>query len=77
MDVKPSTAGNDLLGVHMVSEDRIWAVGERGGIYVWDGTTWSSKAVPGKVNALRAVWLTPDGSQGWAVGDGGLFLRYQ
>ena len=77
MESEPRTGGNDLFGVHMVAPDRIWAVGARGGIYLWDGASWTSHAVPGQVRSINAIWLSEDGAEGWAVGDGGLFLRYE
>jgi photosystem II stability/assembly factor-like uncharacterized protein len=77
MTNKPGTAGNSLYGVDMVSGDRIWAVGQRGGIYMWDGSAWTNKSVSGQVKDLYSVWMAADGSQGWAVGDNGVFLRYE
>lgn len=74
---EPRTAGQDLYGVHMVAENAIWAVGARGGIYRWNGFEWTTESVPGQVKSLYAVWMSPDGSEGWAVGDSGLFLRYE
>lgn len=76
MDNKPSTSGRDLLGVKMVAPDRIWAVGERGGIYHWDGTAWQTFAVTGVTKDLNGVWFTGDGREGWAVGVDGTIARY-
>ncbi|MCC7018704.1 MAG: hypothetical protein IT332_03045 [Ardenticatenales bacterium] len=77
MDNKPSTSGRDLLGVKMLAKDRIWAVGERGGIYLWSGgPNWQTFAVTGVTKDLNSVWFSPDGRHGWAVGVEGTIARY-
>lgn len=76
MDNKPSTSGRDLLGVHVVAPDHIWAVGERGGIYRWDGASWQTFAVTGVTKDLNAVWFSGDGREGWAAGVDGTIARY-
>jgi ligand-binding sensor domain-containing protein len=72
----PRTAGQDLNAVHMVAEDQIWAAGGRGQIWLWNGVEWSSESVSGQIDPIHSLWLTPDGTEGWAVGGDGQFLRY-
>ncbi len=77
MSQRPSTGGRDLLGVHVVSAQDIWAVGARAGLYHWDGASWTTVSLGSQTRDLNAVWLSEDGSQGWAVGADGLVVRYQ
>jgi photosystem II stability/assembly factor-like uncharacterized protein len=78
MPTRPQTSGQDLFGVHMVSDDLIWVGGARTELQQWDGTRWTKVTVPGtQVRAIRSIWIAPDGSEGWAVGDDGLVLRYK
>jgi photosystem II stability/assembly factor-like uncharacterized protein len=77
MPSEPRTSGNDLFAVHMVSDNLIWAVGARGGIWKWNGTDWVSRAIGGNIKDMYSLWLTADGSSGWAVGESGTFLRYE
>ncbi len=77
MTQRPSTGGRDLFGVHIVSADDIWAVGARAGLYHWDGSSWSTISLGSQTRDLNAVWLSADGSAGWAVGADGLVVRYQ
>ncbi|MEO8082618.1 MAG: two-component regulator propeller domain-containing protein [Ardenticatenales bacterium] len=76
MDSKPSTSGRDLLGVKMLAPNRIWAVGERGGMYLWNGLSWQTVTVTGITKDLRSVWFTSDGRDGWAVGLDGTIARF-
>ena len=47
-------------------------------MYVWDGLSWSQpQLIPGRNRDINSVWIDPTGSEGWAVGDGGLILRYR
>ena len=72
----PRTSGQDLYAVHMVAENLVWAAGGRGQIWLWNGTDWSNESVSGQIDTIYSLWMTPDGSEGWAVGADGQFLRY-
>jgi len=74
---KPRTASRDLYGVAMVSPDLIWAVGERGTLWVWNGTTWRQETIAGVNVNLYDVWIDPTGTTGFAVGERGTILRYE
>ena len=75
---KPSTVGEDLNAVQMLAEDDIWVAGGRTQLFHWDGLQWSKVALPiPQTPAIRAMWIARDGSEGWAVGDRGLVLRYE
>jgi hypothetical protein len=77
MDTSPRTGGQDLYTVHMLADDRIWAAGARGKMYLWDGIGWNDLSIGGQVKAIRNLWMTAAGDDGWAVGDDGLVLRYR
>jgi photosystem II stability/assembly factor-like uncharacterized protein len=72
----PRTGGQDLNAVHLVARDQVWAAGGRGQIWLWDGAQWLNKSVAGKIKPIYSLWVSPDGSEGWAVGGSGQFLRY-
>jgi photosystem II stability/assembly factor-like uncharacterized protein len=75
---KPPTQAENLYAAHMLGPDDIWVAGGRTGLFHWDGTAWSTETIRVPQNpAIRAMWISADGSQGWAVGDNGLVLRYK
>lgn len=74
---KPRTASRDLYAVAMVSPDLIWAVGERGALWVWNGTEWRQELIAGVNVNLNAIWIDPTGTTGFAVGERGTILRYE
>jgi photosystem II stability/assembly factor-like uncharacterized protein len=65
-----------LLNVQFVSDDNCWIVGRSGSILRTDdgGLTWLEQASGTKQN-LYSLYLVK--KIGWAVGGGGLLLRYQ
>jgi hypothetical protein len=79
MPKQPSTAGQDLEAVAVTSRDRIFAGGGRASLYHWNGVDWAKVSIRGTVSnrGILGIWISPDGSQGWAVGEGGLILRYE
>jgi len=77
MASKPSTGGQDLRAVHWVAPDLVWAGGGRGGLYRYTGSSWTASDVRTQNRTIYDIWIAADGSQGWAVGEGGLFLRYE
>ncbi len=78
MPKKPATSGEDLNAVAMLGSDRIIAGGGRTTIVRWNGQDWAKMDVVGthKSRAIRGMWIAPDGSDGWGIGDDGLVLRY-
>jgi hypothetical protein len=78
MPQKPNTLGENLNAVHMIGPNDIWVGGGRTGLFHWDGQSWESAAVRVPLNpAIRSIWMSKDGSTGWAVGDNGMVLRYK
>lgn len=78
MSRKPTTVGEDLNAVHMLADDDIWAAGGRSQLFHWNGVEWTKAAVVvPQTPAIRALWMASDGSEGWAVGDRGVVLRYE
>jgi len=77
MASRPSTQGQDLNAVQMLSDEVIWAAGGRTRLYHWNGSTWTTHTIPAQTRDIRGIWLSPSGDDGWAVGDGGLVLRYE
>jgi photosystem II stability/assembly factor-like uncharacterized protein len=69
-------AKSTLLNVQYVNEDRCWAVGRSGTILRSDdgGLTWLEQASGTKEN-LYSLYLVK--KVGWAVGGGGMVLRYE
>jgi len=70
------SARSTLLNVQYVNEDRCWAVGRSGTILRSDdgGLTWIEQASGTKQN-LYSLYLVK--KIGWAVGGGGMVLRYE
>jgi hypothetical protein len=78
----PATPGANLLAVHMIASNDVWATGEApSGTYTlhWNGTLWSLVPSPngaGLVSALRGVSGTASNDV-WAVGvTGNSYLDY-
>lgn len=74
----PLPQGNDFKSVWGTSEQDIWAVGEHGTIYHYDGSDWSSvpSGMPsGKWWSLYGVWAQSDGTA-WTVGEKDTLLSY-
>lgn len=69
-----SPVGNNLYGIHMVSEDDGWIVGNNGTILRFDGSNWSEVSSPtnSRLNAVEMVSAT----DGWIVGDAGKIFRW-
>jgi photosystem II stability/assembly factor-like uncharacterized protein len=70
------SARSSLLNVQFVSEDHCWAVGRSGTILRSDdgGLTWLEQQSGTKQN-LYSLYLVK--KIGWAVGGGGMLLRYE
>ena len=66
----------DLYGVAVVDAKHAWAVGAQGTVLSYNGKAWTAQPVtPGVTSALRAV-VFMSATEGSAVGDGGLALRF-
>lgn len=71
-----SPVGQDLYGITGTGPDRIFAVGARGTIVQWDGTSWNN--IPsGTAKDLYAVDASPDGVSVVAVGAGGTMVLFE
>jgi hypothetical protein len=69
------SAGNkNLYAVSGLSDSSVWAVGDKGTILYYDGTTLAPQA-SGTTLPLRGVWAVPGTSTAYAVGDGGTILQ--
>ncbi|MCB9176766.1 MAG: hypothetical protein H6648_06355 [Caldilineae bacterium] len=79
MPSQPSTSGEDLLAAAIVTHDRAFAGGGRAGLFHWNGAGWTKLTIAGATRnrGIRGMWMAPDGSEGWAVGEDGLILHYQ
>jgi hypothetical protein len=78
MAPKPAALGQDLNAVHVRGADDLWVAGGRTQIFHWDGEAWAAHTVRvPQTPAIRSLWISPDGAQGWAVGDEGVVLRYE
>ena len=65
----------NLYAVSGASDSSVWAVGDRGTILYWNGTTLAPQT-SNTGAALRGVWAV-DATHVYAVGDGGTFLQLQ
>ena len=64
----------DLYGLWGSSPTSAWAVGAKGTIVQWNGTSWKGSA-SGTTNLLDAVWGTASGPI-WAAGTmGGMYTH--
>jgi len=63
----------DLIAVHAVAANQVWAAGTAGAIMHWDGTSWTSQA-SGTTMTLAGVWSA--GGSAWAVGQAGTILDH-
>lgn len=70
----PLPQGNPLLAVWGSRSNNVFAVGQGGIIFRWDGTTWSPQR-SGTRNSLYGVWGY-DANNIWAVGDAGTILKW-
>ena len=71
---RPPAAIQGLWGVWGTDLTHVWAVGEGGSIFRWDGRTWASQ-VSGTQQVLHGIWRT-DAGHVWAVGSNGTVLSY-
>ncbi|MCB9177497.1 MAG: hypothetical protein H6648_10075 [Caldilineae bacterium] len=74
---KPVTRGTPIFSVHMLARDRIYASAGQTSLFAWDGTAWQTQRITGVAREVQGVWVSADGTEGWAVGTDGLLLRYQ
>ena len=63
----------DLLDVWTTASDNAYAVGEFGFVYRWNGSNWTTVAVPTQAT-LTSVWATSTG-EGFIGGEAGTMLR--
>ena len=70
----PLRQGNSLLGVWGNSGSDVFAVGEAGTIFYYDGSSWSPMN-SGTTSALWDIWGS-SGSDVFAVGEAGTILHY-
>jgi hypothetical protein len=61
-----------LRGVWIAPDRRVWAVSSYGHVLLWDGASWSVKAV--LPNALRSIW-GPSATELWVSGERGLIMH--
>lgn len=65
---------NNVNGISMVAEDDIWAVGNDGEFYYYDGTSWTLDTDLGAENIIDVDMVST--SDGWAVGGSGKIYQY-
>jgi hypothetical protein len=70
--LQPSLEVTPFHGATGCSASDVWAVGDGGQIYHYDGSEWS-RIESGTTNDLRGVRCSPGGV--WVVGEGGIILR--
>lgn len=73
----PATAASATLrGVWSATENDIWAVGERGTLSHYDGTSWTQQAAPGGFAGVLNAISGRSAKDLWAVGEQGTVLHY-
>ncbi len=79
MPSQPATGGQDLRAVSVLTRHRAFVGGDRSSLFHWNGDSWNRLTIGGATRnrAIHAIWMSPDGSHGWAVGEDGLILRYE
>ncbi len=78
MASKPNTLGQNLYAVRVLAENDMWVAGGRSLLFHWNGSTWEGDPVQVPLTpTIRSLWFNATGSEGWAVGDNGLVLRYK
>ena len=70
----PLPQGNSLTGIWGLDANNVWAVGTKGTIVNWNGSTWSMPS-SGTTEMLLGVWGS-DANNVWAVGGGGTILKW-
>lgn len=70
----PVNQNDTVIHKFVLTSDRqkIWAIGETGALYFFDGSTWQRQAAPTRYLLNDGWWF--DNAQGWLVGAGGAFL---
>jgi len=63
-----------IYDIFNISESDVWAVGNKGCIYHYDGSKWKSVSSP-ITSHLYGLYMLSN-SDGWAVGANGVMLRY-
>lgn len=71
----PLPHGHPLRAVWGTSADHLWAVGDQGTAWLWDGRAWTPQDVNGTKQDLYGVWGTSP-SDIWTVGLGGVIFHY-
>ncbi len=67
---------NDVLVIPTPLVSTVYAVGDHGAIYRYDGSTWTDESIPGETRDFHAVWASPTG-QLFVVGQDQTFYRGQ
>lgn len=65
-----------LVGCGSSSGSDVYAVGDKGTILHWNGSSWSNQTVSGVVHSLRSVWGSSI-TNIYAVGSEGIILHYK
>jgi hypothetical protein len=73
----PAPASRTLNAIWGATPSRVFAVGSRGLIWLWDGATWSEMPLPAVAGTpdLNAVWSSTVGPA-FAVGSSGTIFRF-
>jgi predicted membrane protein len=76
-NVVEMTLNKPLESVDMISSTDGWAVGWRGTIIHWNGTSWNLVDSP-EIFEYRTIWSVDmfSPTDGWAVGDGGRIIHW-
>jgi photosystem II stability/assembly factor-like uncharacterized protein len=77
MAARPATSSRSLRSIHMTSPTTAWSGGDRTALFYWDGLEWTPVTVQARNRDIYSIWIDPTGTEGWAVGSGGLVLRYR
>ncbi len=67
---------HDVWAVQGTGFYGVYAVGEDGAIYHYDGTTWTDESIEGEARDFYGVWVSPTG-QVFVVGEGHAIYRGQ
>lgn len=70
----PNNTNNTVVTKFVRTPDRkkVWAIGEVGTLYFYDGAAWQKQAAPTRYLLGDGAWI--DANSGWLVGAGGSFM---
>jgi len=67
---------DDYVGITMTTDGQGWIIGRGGKVLQYSDGRWKQDlTAPDGVTGLNSIFITEDGSRGWAVGDGGILLE--